>query len=133
MYLAGVTRKSDVDTLYTSLVKDQGVEKTPRNLCRKFGGWNAAGVSKFNSYLKLIKKQRKKRKGIEEDWRNAWKTEADLDLTRKRKRVVRRFEEIEMAGNELFSDEDDSSMDEEAIRREISASTMERASHVTTV
>ena len=131
MYLVGETRSSNIDTLYTTLVKDQAAEMRPRNLCRKFGGWNAAGMKKFNLYLKLIKKQRKNRKDIEEDWRVAWNLTADLELSRKRKRVVRCYEEIEMAGNELISDEDDCSIDEEALRREGAASTLARATHVT--
>ena len=131
MYLAGATRKSNVETLYTSLVRNQMAENTPRNLCRKFGGWNAAGMKKFNYYLKLIKNQRKNRTDIEEDWRIAWNQKADLELSRKRKRVVKRLEKIEMAGNDLFPDEDDCSVDEEAIRREASASTVAMATNVT--
>ena len=131
MYLVNETRSSNIDTLYASLVKDQAGEKRPRNLCRKFGGWNAAGMKNFNLYLKRIKKQRKNRRDIEKDWRIAWKQQSDLELTRKRKRVVIRYEEIEMAGNDLFSDDDYRSIDEEALQREGSASIVASATNVT--
>ena len=89
------------------------------------------GMKQFNTHLKLIKKQYKSRQDIEQDWRDAWKTEADLELSRKPERVVRCYKEIEMAGNELFSDEDDCSIDEEAVQREGAAATVARATHVT--
>ena len=113
-----LTHSSEVDTLYTALMKGPSNDKKPRNLCRKFGGWNATGMKQLNIYLKPIKKQRKNRQNNEEDQCNAWKKEAYFELSRKRKQVIRHHEEVEMAGNELFSDEDDGSIDEEAHRRQ---------------
>ena len=120
MYCSRNTKTSPTPTLYTSMGVSNNAS-TPRQLCNKFGGWNAAGMAQFNRYSILIKRMRKARTDLEEDWRTAWNHESDEVISKKRKRSLPRAEFIETAKNDLFSssDEDDDEEREQRMRNDM--------------
>ena len=118
MYCTGNTKVSPIGTIYTSMGVDANNNNRPRQLCNKFGGWNAAGMAAFNRYSSLIKIMRKRRSELEETWRTAWNDESELTISKKRKRSVQRAETIETAFNDLFpSDDEDDDDEEERVMR----------------
>ena len=138
MYCTGNFKTSYIGTQYTSSGVNADNDNRPRQLCNKFGGWNAEGMAQFNIYSTIIKRMRKKRTTLEQEWRASWNLDSQMTISKKRKRSVVRAEAIETAKNDLFPSDDENEDDANDAATRLSATIADRlaamensAGHVT--
>ena len=108
MFETGNTKTSPVCPPFTATVQVATYKtKEFRQICRKYGGWNKAGIGAFNAYRIRIIEMRKNRGLVEAGWQKQWSLkEEDGRVARDGHDEVDHTVTVE-AQNDLFSDEEE--------------------------
>ena len=114
MFDKGNTRTSAVCPPFTATMQTHTCKRDEFcQICKKYGGWNEAGIEAFNDYRIKIIEMRKSRGLVEVSWRKIWSEIIEDGRVDKHGQDQHEAMEPVEAQNDLFSeDEEELSVDQ---------------------
>ena len=115
MFETGNTKTSPVCPPFTATVQAPIYDNSEfRQICKKCGGWNKAGIEAFNVYRNKIIEMRKSHRVVEVGWQERWSEIAEDHRVTKHGQEEDELTGIVEAQNDLFSDDEEAEVVEEA-------------------